>query len=235
MRIACDRRCAETSAARRPRTAAAAGRRTRGGNICARYRRRCAAVTSAEPRFERRPPLRRIEAARLGLPHPQHLGERTRRADHLADGFPPAVAHEIVGVVALGQAGELEALARHQQRQGQIDGPISGAPAGGVSVEAEHRLVRHPPQQPQLIGGERRAERRDGRLEARAHHGDDVDIALDRDQRRALVCGGARRRDVVERRTLVEERRLRRIEVFRRRVLLERAAAEGDHAARADR
>ena len=44
---------------------------------------------------------------------------------------------------------------------------------------------------------------------------------------RGLARGG----DVVERRALVKERRLRRIEIFRLRVLLERAAAEGDDAA----
>ena len=43
--------------------------------------------------------------------------------------------------------------------------------------------------------------------------------------------GLARRRDVVERRALVKQRRLRRIEVLRRNVLIERAAAEGDDAA----
>ena len=44
---------------------------------------------------------------------------------------------------------------------------------------------------------------------------------------RRLARGG----DVVERVALVEERRLRRIQIFRRRVLLHGAAAEGDDAA----
>ena len=67
--------------------------------------------------------------------------------------------------------------------------------------------------------------------EARRHHRDHVDIALDRDHGRALVRGGARGGAVVERRALVEERRLGRVQVFRRRVLIERAAAERDDAA----
>ena len=153
------------------------------------------------------------------------------RAEDLVDRLAAARAHEIVGIVAFGQAGELQALAGLDQRQRQIDGAIGGAAAGGVAVEAEHRLVRHLPEQNELLGGERGAERRDRRLEAGAHHGDHVDIAFDRDHRRALVRGGARGGDVVERRALVEERRLRRVEVFRLRVLLERAAAEGDDAA----
>ena len=44
---------------------------------------------------------------------------------------------------------------------------------------------------------------------------------------RRLARGG----DIVKRRTFVEERRLRRIQIFRRRILLQRAAAEGDDAA----
>ena len=77
---------------------------------------------------------------------------------------------------------------------------------------------------------QRGAERRDRRLIAGRDHGDDVDIALDRDDRRACarLAGGG---DVVERRAFVKERRLRRIEIFRLRVLLQRAAAEGDDAA----
>ena len=60
---------------------------------------------------------------------------------------------------------------------------------------------------------------------------DDVDIAFDRDDGAALMRGLRAARDVVERCAFVEERRLRRVEIFRRRVLLQRAAAEGDDAA----
>ena len=184
-----------------------------------------------DPRLERRAPLGRIEPAGLGLAHPQHVGERARGADDLGDRLAAARAHEIIGIVPFGQAGELQALAGLDQRQGQIDGAIGGAPPGGIAVEAERRLVRHLPEQNELVGGERGAERRHRRLEAGSHHGDHVDIALDRDHRRALVRGGARGGDVVERPALVEERRLRRVQVFRLRVLLERASAEGDDAA----
>ena len=88
----------------------------------------------------------------------------------------------------------MQALARLEQRQRQIDRAIGGAAAGAVAVEAEHRLVRHLPQQRELLLGQRGAERRDRRLEAGRHHGDDVDIAFDRDHRRALVRGRARAR-----------------------------------------
>ena len=183
-----------------------------------------------DPRLECRAPLRGIEATGLGLAHPQHVGERPRGGNDLADRFAAAGAHEVIGIVPFGQAGELQALARPDQRQGQIDGAIGGAPPGGIAVEAERRLVRHLPQQDKLVGGERGTERRDRRLEAGSHHGDDVDIALDRDHRRTFVRGGARSRDIVERPAFVEERRLRRVEVLRLRVLFERTSAESDDA-----
>ena len=64
-------------------------------------------MTSASARLERGAPLRRVEAAGLGLAHPQHVGERARAAEHLVDRLAAAGAHEIVGVLAFGQAGEL--------------------------------------------------------------------------------------------------------------------------------
>ena len=158
------------------------------------------------------------------------MGERSRRPDDLADRLAAARAHEIIGIVAFRQAGELQALAGLDQRQRQIDGAIGRAPPGAITVEAQCRLVRHLPEQNELVGGERGAERRDRRFEAGSHHRDHVDIAFDRDHRRTLVRGGARGGDVVERRAFVEERRLRGVQVFRLRVFLERAAAEGDDA-----
>ncbi len=128
------------------------------------------------------------------------------------------------------QQGKSEALAGLEQRKRDIDSAIGGAAAGGVAIEAEHRLVRHLPAQHDLVVGQRRAERRYGGVVARRHHRNDVDITLDRNERGALVCGSTGGRDVVERRAFVEECRLRRIEILRLRVLLQRTAAEGDHA-----
>ncbi len=93
----------------------------------------------------------------------------------------PPERSEIVRVLPVGQERELERLARLDVRQREIDRAVGRAPARAVAVEAEHRLVGHLPQQRELIFGERRAERRDGRLIARRHHRDHVDIALDHD------------------------------------------------------
>ena len=67
--------------------------------------------------------------------------------------------------------------------------------------------------------------------EAGRHHADDVDIALDRDDRAGVVGGVAGVGAVIEQRALVEELGLRRVQVFRRHVGGQRPPAEGDDAA----
>src|SRR5215471_5038130 len=87
-------------------------------------------------RFERGAPLGRVEARRFSLAHPQHVSERARGGNHLVDRFAAARAHEIVGIVAFGQARKFQALARLDERQSQIDRTVGGAAAGGIAVEA---------------------------------------------------------------------------------------------------
>ena len=112
--------------------------------------------------------------------------------------------------------------------QRDVDGAIGGAPTRLVAVEAEDRLVRHPPQQRELLRRQRRAQRRDRVGKAREGHGDDVDIALDRDHRAPVMGGLAGVVVVVEHVALVEERRLGAVQVLGGDILLQRAAAEGD-------
>ena len=66
---------------------------------------------------------------------------------------------------------------------------------------------------------------------ARRDHGDDVDIAFDHDQLRAVMRGLSRGREIVEIVALVKQRGFRRVQVFRLSVFLQRAAAERDDAA----
>ena len=82
-----------------------------------------------------------------------------------------------------------------------------------------------------LIGGERRAERRDDVGEAGLAHRDRVDIALDHDDRARIMRGLAGAVMIEQQRALVEERGLRRIEVFCLGAGLHRPPAEGDDAA----
>ena len=117
----------------------------------------------------------------LGLARPQHVGKRTRRADHVIHRIAAGGAHQIVRILALRQHREFQALARLQARHREFDGAIGRAQARIVAVETKYRLVRHLPKQRKLVLGQRRAERRDGGGEARRHHGDHVDIAFDRD------------------------------------------------------
>ncbi len=82
-----------------------------------------------------------------------------------------------------------------------------------------------------LIGGERRAERGDDIGEAGLAHRDRVDIALDDDDRARVMRAFTGAVMIEQQRALVEERGLRRIEVFCLGARLHRPPAESDHAA----
>ena len=183
-----------------------------------------------DARFQRSAALGRGEVAALELARPEHLGERTRRSHDFLERTAAAGADEIVGVLPFGQQREAQALAGREERQREIGGAECGLLSGAVTIEAEDRLVRHLPEQRELALGQRGAERRDGARKTRGDHGDDVDIAFDHDDRAAVMRGLSRGRVIVEIVALVEERRLRRIQVFCRNVLLQRAPAEGDDA-----
>ena len=160
----------------------------------------------------------------LGLPRPQHGSQRLGGVDHVGHRLPASGAHQIVRVLPFWQQREFQALAGPEPRHRQFDGAIGRAQTGLVAVEAEHRLVRHLPQQRQLVLGQRGAERRHGGGKTGGDHGDDVDIAFDHDHRLAVMGGLARGGDVVERATLMKERRFRRVQVFRLRFLLQSRA-----------
>src|SRR6516165_386074 len=93
-------------------------------------------------RLEGGAPLRRIEASRFHLPHPENMGERARPGNDLIDRLAPTGTKQVIRILTFGQAGEFQAFSRLEQRQCQIDGPICGAPSSIIAVEAKHRLVR---------------------------------------------------------------------------------------------
>ena len=136
----------------------------------------------------------------------------------LRNGFRALAADEIVRILPSGQQRELDALPRLQVGKREMHGAKCRLQPRLVAVEAEDRLVRHLPEHAELVFGQRRAERRDRRLEAGGDAGDHVDIALDDDDVPALPRSGARGLAVVEDVALVEERRLRRVQIFRLRV-----------------
>ncbi len=118
-----------------------------------------------------------------------------------------------------------------EQRQGKVQRPVGGLEAGTVAIKAEDGFGHGAPEDAELVLGQRRAERRHRLAEARPVQGDHVDIAFNRDQAVVLVRGLAGLVEIVEHFALVEDRRLGRVEVFRRHVRTERAAAKGDDAA----
>src|SRR6185437_7141518 len=182
------------------------------------------ADTGVEALLERGAALGRIDGPRrLDLP------------EHVAHRLGPVLQHQRVGILAGGQRGEAQAVPRLQQRQGAVEGAELRAEARGIAVEAQHRLRQEAPQLLDLLLGERRAERRHGAAEAGAVQRDHVHIALGHDHRgRRLAFGlgeaGARLRPAIEHASLLEERRIGRVQIFRL-AIAEHAAAEGDDAA----
>jgi hypothetical protein len=91
--------------------------------------------------------------------------------------FGAAGAEDVVGVLALRGVGDFERAAGREVGDGEIDGFVGGALAGGVAVIAEDRLAAGAPEELQLFLGERGAARGDGG-DAGALEGDDVEIAF---------------------------------------------------------
>ena len=108
----------------------------------------------------------RGEGAALDLARPDHVGEAARRRDHFLDRAAAAGAREIVGVLPFRQQREAQALAGLEMRQRQIGGAPRRLLSGLVAVETQDRLVRHLPQQRELVFGQRGTERRDARRQS---------------------------------------------------------------------
>ena len=122
-------------------------------------------------------------------------------------------------------------MAGLEMRQRQMRGAVRGLESRLVAVKGHHRLGRTAPQQMQLILGQRGAQRRHGRLEARPHQRDHVHIAFGDDDGLRLEPGGARGGEIVELMALGEELRLAGVDVFGLGVGFERARAERHDAA----
>ena len=139
-------------------------------------------------------------------------------ADHLLDRAAPAGAREIVGVLAFRQQREAQALAGLEQRQREFGGAIGRLLAG--ACRRRNTGSARPPSSTAARAGFRSARCRAApRSPAKpaVDHGDDVDIAFDHHQRRAVMRGLPRGREIVEIVALVKQRGFRRIQIFRRR------------------
>jgi hypothetical protein len=116
------------------------------------------------------------------------------------------------------------------KRQGPVRRLEGRSPAGTVAVQAHHRLAAGAPQQLQLILGDRRAQRGDTMFQPGPRQRDDVQITLRHDQAANVLLGIGRRLArlgiAVEDRALVEDRRLRRVEIFRPRLFGQRPSAK---------
>ena len=107
---------------------------------------------------------------------------------------------------------------------------VAASPAASPSKQS-HALVRQPRELLQLPLGERRAHRRDDRLEPGLAQREHVGVALDDDRALLLRDRGARAVEPVEQVALAEELALGRVDVLRaqRVVLAQLARLEAAH------
>ena len=161
-----------------------------------------------------------IGRARSGGERGVRRGERTQvvvdeRRGVLEDRFDrrgAVLADERIGVVPLGEKrgfGEDADLGEHRE------GACRRGDAGTVAVEEHEELVGEALEQADLIAGERRAERCDDVANLRLGEGDHVDVALDEHNPPPFVDRVPGRSQAEHRAPLLEERRLRGIEILR--------------------
>ena len=154
------------------------------------------------------------EGLGLQLVAPQAVVERLGRGEQGFDRLAAAGVDDVVGVLAGGQLDEAERALGRRGGEGARRGADGGLLSRAVAVEAEDRRRVEPPHALELGLGDRRAVGRDGFGDTGAVEGDDVHIAFDHDQPPGGAAGGAGAVEIVERAALVEERRLRGVEIF---------------------
>ena len=126
--------------------------RGQSGNFSDRARtraRKTGAVIWPRTAARRRPAppgLRRVGRMLGGKLRKQILGQRCCAVDRPLQRGLAVPAHEIVGVVAVGQEQETRLLSVRQHRQRVLEGPPGGLAPGVVAVEAEDDEVGQPKQ-----------------------------------------------------------------------------------------
>ena len=173
--------------------------------------------------------LGRGKRPRRHVMRPEAFDERLRFAQNFGETGGAARADEIVGILSRWQGRKGQAEARAEQRKRAHSGAHRRFLSRAVAVEAEHGHRHHPPQHPELVLGERGAERRDRVSDPRLGERDHVHITFDDDHPVRLARRGARLVEVEERAALVEERCVGRVQIFGLAVAQD-APAERDHA-----
>src|SRR5690606_9833661 len=156
--------------------------------------------------------------------------QRSGGGDSLAESVRAVRTHERVRILPFGQQQELDLDLAAGERQNRLERPPRRRAARLVAVEAEDDAIREAGQPANVLGGRRRAERRDGGLDAELREARDVEIALDDENLGGPARDPARLEEAVELAPLVEDRRLRGVQVFRL-AGAEDASAEADHVA----
>ncbi len=166
---------------------------------------------------EQQPRLEGQEVLLVGADVLLHLGGRV-------------AAGERVGVLGLGQQHHAHV---HPLPEDHVDAAQRGVDARRVAVVDDGDVLGEAPQQAYLVGRQRRARRRDDVLHAGLVHRDHVGVALDQDGVFVLLDRLLGEVEAVELALLAVDLALGRVLVLGYVLVgAQRAAAEGDHAAR---
>ncbi|KGX49631.1 hypothetical protein Y025_5578 [Burkholderia pseudomallei TSV32] len=144
----------------------------------------------------------------------QELGQRHRPLHLFRKRIRPEFPHIAVRIVLRGQEQETDRPVVRGVRQARLQRAPRGAPAGRVAVETEDDRVRLPQQLLHVNRRARGAERRHRVRKAELRERDDVHVPLDDERVLVLANREPRLEQAVQLAALVEQRRLRRIQVF---------------------
>ena len=160
----------------------------------------------------------------------QVVGQRQCIREPRLEGLGAFLAHQRVGIVALGQEQEAHLAALLHFGDRVLERAPGGGPSCAVAIEAEHHFADEPEDPLQVIRRRRGAERRDRVGDAGLVQAHDVHVALDHEQALQAARGLPRLVQAVELAPLVEQLRLGRVQVLRF-AGVEHAPAEGDRPA----
>ena len=123
-------------------------------------------------------------------------------------------ANEIVGILAVGEKQEARLLAVRQHRQRVLQRAPRGLASGGVAVEAEDDEIGEAEELLRMDGRRRRAQRRNGVLDAVLRQRHDIHVAFDDEDAAGIANRVSREIEAVELFSLREDGCFGGVKVF---------------------
>jgi len=137
-------------------------------------------------------------------PPPDHVRQGLRRLNHRFHRLRSLGLQQVVGILPLRQKGKFQGVSRLQQRQRQIQRPVSRLDPRAVAIKTKGRFRRRFPQKCQLIFRQSRAKRRHRIGKSRPVQSNHIDVAFNRNDGSHLMGRPPRLVVIIKHRPLVE-------------------------------